>query len=212
MPSLDQPSIRIIPAAELHAKPIRIGTTTELAIFPPDSNFESRDFLCRVSTATLTEGGPFTKFDGYMRILALVVGKGMDLNVDGVSHSICQPFQMLRFMGDVPTTSVLLGESVSDFNVIFRPNVEANLEQVALGPGFSALPRQARAGGDGASIRVDVLWSPDSDSEISIGRRTLSLGERSVLVVQHGISDPPIEARSPKGTGNLLFVRLRMPS
>lgn len=208
MQAFAQPTIQVIPAKDLQAKPIRIGTTTELAIFPPGSNFDARDFLCRVSTATLTEGGPFTKFEGYMRILALVSGAGMNLNVDGESHAMTQPFQSIKFKGDVPTSSELIGGAIDDFNVIYRPDVDASFERIPLTSVFSSLRPERSGSTDQSAIRIDVLWSPDSELEVEAGRRRVSVEERGVFILQHARMKTSLQVRALGGAGNLLWVRL----
>ncbi len=211
MPSVAQSTIQVIPVSELQERPIRIGSTTELAIFPPGSNFDARNFMARVSTATLTQGGEFTKFGGYNRILALVSGEGMDLTISGNTRAITEPFEPVRFSGEAPADSTLRGGAIRDFNVIFRPEVDANLQHVVLSSVFSALDIRSFGGMGDNATRVDVLWSPDANLEIEAGRRTLTIGAGDVFVLQHGRSETLVHARAVQGSANLLFVNLRIP-
>ena len=50
------------------------GTTTELALWPPDSNFEGGEFDWRLSIAPVDEPGPFSSFPGVERILTVTQG------------------------------------------------------------------------------------------------------------------------------------------
>ena len=45
------------------------GSTTEIAVFPPDAGFD--DFDWRVSLATVAADGPFSAFPGIERTLAM---------------------------------------------------------------------------------------------------------------------------------------------
>ena len=52
------------------------GETTELAIFPPNSNYAARNFEWRVSSATVTsETSEFTRLPGYSRRLLVLAGE-----------------------------------------------------------------------------------------------------------------------------------------
>lgn len=52
------------------------GETTEIAIFPCESNYLARDFAWRISSATITASeSDFTLLPGYMRHLMILDGK-----------------------------------------------------------------------------------------------------------------------------------------
>lgn len=52
------------------------GDTTELYIYPEDSRYQKRDFLFRLSSATVNlEKSAFTKLDGVSRKLMLLSGE-----------------------------------------------------------------------------------------------------------------------------------------
>jgi environmental stress-induced protein Ves len=95
------------------------GSTTEIAIAPPDAGFD--DFDWRISMATISEDGPFSIFDGVDRTLALVDGAGMTLDIDEderVTVSADDPVVM--FAGESPVTAALTGGPTTDFNVMTR--------------------------------------------------------------------------------------------
>lgn len=51
------------------------GTTTQLFIYPPEASYAARNFLFRISTATVeTETSTFTDLTGFNRILLLLNG------------------------------------------------------------------------------------------------------------------------------------------
>ena len=81
----------LIPYAGLSPVPWKNGggSTTQIAVFPPDAGFE--DFDWRISLATIAEDGAFSEFPGVERTLALVVP---GIGVGG----LLQP----RVPGDIP--------------------------------------------------------------------------------------------------------------
>jgi hypothetical protein len=95
------------------------GSTTEIAIAPPDAGFD--DFDWRISMATISEDGPFSIFDGVDRTLALVDGAGMMLDIDEderVTVSADDP--VVTFGGESPVTAALTRGPTTDFNVMTR--------------------------------------------------------------------------------------------
>src|SRR5690606_15272177 len=78
----------LIPFAGLSALPWKNGggSTTTIAVGPPEAGFD--DFDWRVSLATISEDGPFSRFPGVDRTLALVDGHGMTLDIDGSERVI----------------------------------------------------------------------------------------------------------------------------
>lgn len=93
------------------------GTTTQLAIYPPDAQFPQDPFLWRVSSAPITENGDFSSFPGFDRLLMITDGSGILLNGDRLSwgESIC-------FSGETPSSCELIEGPVRDLGVIYRPD------------------------------------------------------------------------------------------
>ena len=105
------------------------GTTTELFIYPEGANYASRDFLCRISTATVqTETSTFTDLTGFKRILMLLNGNLIVTHNQTNTYHLT-PFTTHFFDGGWQTNAQGL---VTDFNVIFRPEVNANIEVLKL--------------------------------------------------------------------------------
>lgn len=100
------------------------GTTSELFIFPSDSNFQQRDFVFRISSATVeTEKSTFTLLPNFHRYLVVLEGKLKIEHVDRFSVEL-SPFDSTYFEGDWNTTSE---GKVRDFNLIFNDSVEVKL-------------------------------------------------------------------------------------
>lgn len=95
------------------------GSTTEIALAPPDAGFD--DFDWRISLATISEDGPFSIFDGVDRTLALVDGAGMTLDIDEDERVVVGPDQpVVAFAGESPVTAALTRGPTTDFNVMTR--------------------------------------------------------------------------------------------
>ena len=93
------------------------GTTTQLAISPEGAVYANRDFLWRLSSATVElEHSDFTPLPGYPRFLAVLEGK-IRLKIDANEPFELAPGRVAEFDGGVPVES--WGQCV-DFNLMVR--------------------------------------------------------------------------------------------
>lgn len=103
------------------------GTTTELYIYPEDSNFQQRDFLFRISRATVeVEQSDFTPLPGVNRTLMVLEGS-LKLMHENHHESMLNPFEQDSFKGDWSTKSI---GKVTDFNLMLRENTKGLLEHM----------------------------------------------------------------------------------
>jgi hypothetical protein len=94
------------------------GTTLEIASHRDPARHE--DFLWRLSIATVAQPGPFSRFEGVDRTIALIDGPGMLLrSADGVVPIGAQtpPY---AFRGETDIFCELPGGATIDFNVMTR--------------------------------------------------------------------------------------------
>ena len=110
----------LIPFAGLSPVPWKNGggSTTEIAIGPPDSGFE--DFDWRVSLATIEKDGAFSAFPGVDRTLALVEGHGMLLEIDGEPTLVTDTEPVVSFDGSSQVIAKLSRGGSTDFNAMTR--------------------------------------------------------------------------------------------
>jgi environmental stress-induced protein Ves len=94
------------------------GSTTEIAVFPPDAGFT--DFDWRVSLATIGADGPFSVFPGVDRTLALVEGHGVTLDIDGEPALVSAAEPVVSFEGDARVSAKLNRGTTTDFNAMTR--------------------------------------------------------------------------------------------
>jgi environmental stress-induced protein Ves len=110
----------LIPYAGLSPAPWKNGggSTTQIAVFPPDADFE--DFDWRVSLATIAGDGAFSEFPGVERTLALVDGHGMTLEIDGEAALLSKADPVAVFDGESRVVAKLNRGPSTDFNVMTR--------------------------------------------------------------------------------------------
>lgn len=95
------------------------GYTVELA----RSAGESLDtFDWRISMADVTSSGLFSQFDGMQRILTVLEGHGIRLNVDNKFIDL-GTLQSAQFLGNSVVSCELVEGAIRDFNLIYRPDL-----------------------------------------------------------------------------------------
>jgi len=105
------------------------GTTTQLFIFPESADYQKRDFLFRISTATVeTEESTFTSLPGYKRILMVLAGSLL-IKHKGQYEKKLKKFEQDTFDGGWKTIAV---GKVTDFNLMMAESVCGDLETIVL--------------------------------------------------------------------------------
>lgn len=101
------------------------GQTTELYIYPEDSKYNDRNFMWRISSATMDiEESTFTHLPGFARELMVINGE-TTLEHEGKYKVTLNPFEKDSFMGDWTTKS--FGKA-SDFNLMTSKDCRGSLE------------------------------------------------------------------------------------
>ncbi|AGT43161.1 HutD family protein [Treponema pedis] len=105
------------------------GTTTQLFIYPPGANYSKRDFLFRLSSATVdTEKSEFTILPGIQRFIAPLTGN-LKISHDEKYFTKLKPYEIYGFDGGAKTISM---GKVRDFNVMVQENAEASVKNFFL--------------------------------------------------------------------------------
>ncbi|WP_296186642.1 HutD family protein [Pseudomonas sp. UBA1879] len=94
------------------------GSTEEIT---RDSGEGLDGFGWRLSIADIGESGGFSVFAGYLRIITVLQGAGMTLNIDGKDSEALLPSDPFAFSGDSQVTCTLLDGPIRDFNLIYAP-------------------------------------------------------------------------------------------
>lgn len=93
------------------------GVTYEIAREPQ----AGVGFDWRLSLASIERGGPFSSFDGYRRVIALVSGSGCILHgIDAQPVRLAAPGDIALFSGAAPVTCELVAGPCSDLNLMVR--------------------------------------------------------------------------------------------
>jgi environmental stress-induced protein Ves len=93
------------------------GSTTEIAIAPAGASLDAFDW--RISMARVASDGPFSKFAGIDRTLAVVEGLGIILSVGSNAPVMLAgaPAQ-ISFSGDIPASAWLIDGEITDLNIM----------------------------------------------------------------------------------------------
>lgn len=103
------------------------GKTTELYIFPENTNYPNHDFKFRISTATIeTKTSTFSKLSGYNRILSVLEGE-LEISHEQHPSKKLSDLELYSFTGEWNTTSKGLAR---DFNIIFDQSFSVNLQMI----------------------------------------------------------------------------------
>lgn len=96
------------------------GETFEYYIYPENSLYANRDFLFRISTATITKvPSVFTKFNNYQRFLVML-DNDLSININGKEANYT-PNDVFKFDSNNDIISHTKG---NDFNLMVHKNVE----------------------------------------------------------------------------------------
>jgi environmental stress-induced protein Ves len=105
------------------------GVTREVAAFPAGAGLDA--FTWRVSIADVAQAGPFSRFAGIDRTLALLSGAGMLLDETDATdaaagahavktYALTQPLDIARFAGEARIDARLVDGATRDFNLMVR--------------------------------------------------------------------------------------------
>ena len=174
-------TVKIIRQADQISTEWSGGTTTQLGIYPPASNYASRDFLWRLSTATVNVAeSRFTALPGFKRILMILSG-AMRVRHEGHHEILLQAFEQDCFDGGWATTS--FGLAV-DFNLMTGAGASGDVSAIALGCGEerAMLPAAESAAGDGRSAVAIYVFC--GSVQACIEGRAYVLNEKDVLLLE----------------------------
>ncbi|CAJ0732977.1 HutD/Ves family protein [Ralstonia mannitolilytica] len=122
--------MKLIPAHAMRRMPWKNGggVTTEIAIAPAGATLENFDW--RISTAQVDVAGPFSRFAGIDRSLAVIAGGRLTMHrADGETVSLKPGDAPVRFSGEVDIHATL-DAPLSDFNVMTRRGAWAHHVEV----------------------------------------------------------------------------------
>lgn len=105
------------------------GTTTQLVIYPPGASYAGRNFVFRLSSATVdTEQSEFTHLPGYDRWLMIFEGSARLVH-DSEKEVILNPYECDAFDGGISTVSF---GRVTDYNLMLRKGGTSSMKAIDL--------------------------------------------------------------------------------
>jgi uncharacterized protein len=148
------------------------GSTLEYVREPAEG-----EFSWRLSVAQVQADGPFSTFTDVDRILVLLTGAGMDLDVDGSVVALRAPFGHHRFAGEAAVHASLVDGPTTDLNLMCRRDrwaaefirhdgparVDAEMVVGYVAAGEARLPDGTVLGpGDAFGRERALLWAGDA--------------------------------------------------
>ena len=125
-------SLKVTRAGEYPVSCWAGGKTTQLCIYPPESEYAKRNFIFRISSATVEcERSEFTVLPQVERIIMPLEGN-LELSFGGYGQAFLRPFEQARFDGGWNTTSI---GKAADFNLMLREGAKGDLKVITLNPG-----------------------------------------------------------------------------
>ena len=130
------------------------GSTSEYLIYPRHAAYRNRDFLWRISSATVEqEESDFTPLPDYYRYITPLKGS-MSLSRNGAAAAILKPYDIHFFDGADHTRS---RGTCRDFNLMLRKSrAEGSLQALALSDTYQPLPLKE-------DTRDLLLFCPEAD-------------------------------------------------
>ena len=105
------------------------GTTTQLAIYPPGASYADRNFIFRLSSATVeTEQSEFTHLPDYDRWLMIFEGSARLVHSSEREVTI-NPYEYDAFDGGISTVSF---GRVTDYNLMLRKGGTGYMKAIGL--------------------------------------------------------------------------------
>lgn len=154
------------------------GNTTQIAISPPDAAYIARDFLWRLSSASVDdERSTFTPLPDYHRCLLILEG-ALTLTHDGGTPVRLEPFQPHDFDGASVTEAVGL---CRDFNLMLRKGkCQGGLRSFRFsGAGEKAISFQTPEGS-----RILLLYCANGSGTARFADETCTLGQGESLLME----------------------------
>jgi environmental stress-induced protein Ves len=124
--------MRVIRASDHRVVPWKNGGGLTREVLVERDPVDPAQFLWRISIATVAQAGPFSRFPGIDRSIAVLDGEGMRLNVDGEAVTLRPDSAPFAFSGDLDVRSEMIGGETVDLNVMTRRGVfRHRMERVA---------------------------------------------------------------------------------
>jgi len=158
------------------------GTTTELCIYPENSEYQNRDFTWRISSATVDlETSKFTTLSDYDRIIMVLKGKLVLQHDEGDSITLNE-LDQYKFDGNANTESK---GKVTDFNLMMRKGTcVGKVEVIQLDPKTTLSTIFDEEEVEEYDLSTDIYYNIKGKIRISINEsKTIMLDNKDILIL-----------------------------
>ncbi len=158
------------------------GTITELFIYPENSEFENRDFIFEISTATVdVEQSNFTIFNNYNRIIMTLDNEFVVTHNDKETIALSK-YEPHTFYGGDKTIS---RGKVNDYNFIMNREVcHGDITGMSLANGSVIYPRK---GNDPCEKKLELVYCAKGKLTFKIHDIRNVIHQGDILIIDHGI-------------------------
>lgn len=166
------------------------GKTTQLFIYPEDSNYGDMDFDFRISSATVElEKSNFTKLPGINRFIT-PLDNSLKLTHDGKNYIELKPFQVYEFPGGIDTTSY---GKVTDFNLMLNKGIKGRMESIEI-------EDEVLLSGKNIKGKFKMFYSFSGEFKFIINGENFDLNPKELLLV------------NLKGYNSIVDIRIKTKS
>lgn len=164
-------AVKIIGQEEFTTTDWSGGKTTELMIYPKDSDYKEKNFQFRISSATVElEESNFTKLPGIKRFITPLDGE-LKLTHDDKEYINLKPFEVYEFSGGIDTRSF---GKVRDFNLMLRDKARGKLESIKIKDRVNLFT---------ANNVLDIYYSYNGDFKFNINEKEYQLNPNELLIL-----------------------------
>lgn len=185
--------IRIIGKEEFTTTNWSGGKTTELFIYPQDSDYKEKNFQFRISSATVElKQSNFTKLTGINRFIT-PLNANLKLTHDNEKFIELKPFEVYEFSGEIQTISY---GKVKDFNLMLRDKARGKLESIKIKDNINLCT---------ANNVLDIFYSYNGEFGFKINGEKYNLKPNQLLILDTRKINNKIDINiSSKKENNLL--------
>ena len=177
--------MRLIRARDYRRMPWKNGggETVEVAISPAGASLDAFDW--RISMARVGTSGPFSRFPGIDRTLAVIEGAGVRLAVAGHDAvTLGRDTVPFAFRGDDPASAELIDGPIDDLNVMTRrTSYRHRLTRIPV----AASARVSRTG----DLLLLLVRGAASRGRVGGERLALATGDTVLLDLEPGLEIAP---------------------
>ncbi|MCH3915473.1 MAG: HutD family protein [Acidaminococcaceae bacterium] len=166
------------------------GITTQLAIYPPEADYQKRNFAWRISTASVDdEKSTFTSLPGFKRIIMPLQGEPLKLNHKEHHKVTLNPLETDTFQGAWTTESE---GRVQDFNLMLAAGCDGNMQGYDIIDKCSFKPQINTLESKGNTVTV-AFYLLTGQLTIEQGKQTSKIQKGDFVTFTAGAKEKPGE-------------------